>query len=185
MKLFSFLGEKCFPIFYLVFFQGENLKVPTVSCLNGFSVCSVIYSFNVNGAPPSPLPACVVQTLSSECRAGTPIVRLLTRCEGVKVPQDPGPEVPQQPMHSSSDAPLFSINVFAVTTCRLRSFHCQTHLQNSRFVETNGHRGRRLIWVRNHRVDLAGQHSAQNPRAGLCLNEPYHWPHELLPKIVL
>lgn len=90
VKLFSFLGEKCFPIFYIIFFQDENLKVPTVSCLNGFSVCSVIYSFNVNGAPPSPLLACVVQTLSSECRASTPIVPwtavllayVVWRCEG-------------------------------------------------------------------------------------------------------
>lgn len=64
-------------------------KVPTISCLNGFSVCSVIYSFNVNGAPPPPLLACVVQTLSSECRASTPIVRPSDSCSaclrGVKV----------------------------------------------------------------------------------------------------
>lgn len=119
--------------FFFLKMKKKKSKVPTLpsSTASVHFPFRVIKSFNVNGAPPlcPSLPALRKNLVlrAPECgsqgerRSLSDSFRLLTSCEGPP-PQDPGPKVPQPPMHSSIDAPLFSINVFTVITHRLGGF---------------------------------------------------------------
>lgn len=138
LSAFSFMRKMLFSCFSIFF---KRWKSKGANC---FLLASVQFAFSDLQLYcqwcSSSLFACVVQTLFSACRSQFArcerplsvcpffvpsdsflLAYLVWRCEGVKVRplriQDL--KCRSNQMHSSTDAPLFPINVFAVTTCRL------------------------------------------------------------------